>query len=95
MTSPNTSQKTSRIRAGEFPQPTSPWESRTLLYAEIAGVAVFLAAMLFSTSDVDGLWRDSSEAKAMSTTTFAVADQLAPATSSGDAAENFTAPTRN
>lgn len=55
MTTPYSSQRTNRISAGEFPQPTSPWESRSLLYAEIVGIAVFLAAVVLSTSDVDTL----------------------------------------
>lgn len=68
MTTPNSSKRTNRISAGEFPQPTSPWESRSLLYAEVAGIAVFLAAVVLSTSDVDTLL---SKAPAPGTQTIA------------------------
>lgn len=35
------------MAAGEFPQPTSPWESRGLLYAEVVLALAVLALVLF------------------------------------------------
>lgn len=40
-----------RRPAGEFPQPVSPWESRGLLYAEVAGALVVLAMVLANSMD--------------------------------------------
>jgi len=45
-----------RRPAGEFPQPVSPWESRGLLYAEVAGALVVLAMVLANSMD-PGFWR--------------------------------------
>lgn len=42
--------------AGEFPQPVSPWESRGLLYAEVAAALVVLA-MVLANSMHPGFWR--------------------------------------
>ncbi len=45
-----------RRPAGEFPQPVSPWESRGLLYAEVAGALVVLALVLANSME-PGFWR--------------------------------------
>lgn len=44
-----------RRPAGEFPQPVSPWESRGLLYAEVAGALVVLSLVLVNSMD-PGFW---------------------------------------
>ena len=46
--------------AGEFPQPVSPWESRGLLYAEVAGALIVLA-MVLANSMEPGFWRDQAK----------------------------------
>lgn len=82
--------------AGEFPQPTSPWESRGLLYAEVVGVAVFLAAMLLSTSDIDTLLSEAPKAASQSVTaTVAAAEVSDTALSLTDAQEPVAFPARN
>lgn len=58
-----------RRPAGEFPQPVSPWESRGLLYAEVAGALVVLALVLANSMD-PGFWP---------TTAGAVQAQVQPA----------------
>jgi hypothetical protein len=47
VTQPPPTHRNGRPPAGEFPQPTSPWESRGLLYAEVAGALAVLAMVLF------------------------------------------------
>ena len=48
-----------RRPAGEFPQPVSPWESRGLLYAEVAGALVVLALVLANSME-PGFWRSQT-----------------------------------
>ena len=63
-----------RRPAGEFPQPVSPWESRGLLYAEVAGALVVLAMVLANSMD-PGFWRDkATEVQAQAARATSVAE---------------------
>lgn len=70
-----------RRPAGEFPQPVSPWESRGLLYAEVAGALVVLA-MVLANSMAPGFW-PSMAAPVQAQVQSTPATTLATAESSG------------
>lgn len=74
-----------RRPAGEFPQPVSPWESRGLLYAEVAGALVVLALVLVNSMDPGFLpaMAGSVQAQVQS----APATTLATAVSSSESSE--------
>ncbi|CAN7527538.1 hypothetical protein LJR066_003557 [Acidovorax sp. LjRoot66] len=75
MTTQTPPARTSHGPAGEFPQPVSPWESRGLLYAEVATALVVLAMVLANSMD-PGFWQSKGaqvQANAAPDTTLATA----------------------
>ncbi|MES2609142.1 MAG: hypothetical protein V4679_02825 [Pseudomonadota bacterium] len=75
-----------RRPAGEFPQPVSPWESRGLLYAEVAGALVVLA-MVLANSMEPGFWQARATDVAVQTAPAATALVTAGTTGSTETSE--------
>lgn len=71
-----------RRPAGEFPQPVSPWESRGLLYAEVAGALVVLAMVLANSMDPSFWPATASEVQVQGQAQVVPATTLATAGSS-------------
>lgn len=72
MTTPEPPANSGSRTSGDFPQPTSPWESRSLLYAEIVG-ALGVLALVLATGMAPRVQPDSDAARAKPAVTLATA----------------------